>query len=179
MATTTTSALANTVVIPPRKYDYLFKYLLVGDSGVGKTSTLSRFADSKFSDTFVSTVGVDFRVKSIIVNEKVVKLQVWDTAGQERFRSLTYAYFRGSRGVILMFDVTDERSFSHVATWMQSIDQHAPDNIPRVLVGNKIDREDNRVVSRQQAESVCRSTWFSLIPAHIPAAGPVVQHAIH
>ncbi|XP_021344297.1 ras-related protein Rab-1B-like [Mizuhopecten yessoensis] len=90
-----------------KEYDFLFKYLLIGDSGVGKSSLLLRFADDVFSDTYISTIGVDFKIRTVDVDNKVVRLQVWDTAGQDRFKTITASFYRGAHGIMLVYDVTD------------------------------------------------------------------------
>jgi len=94
-----------------RDYDYLFKLVLIGDSGVGKSCLLLRFADDNFTDSYISTIGVDFRFRTITIDKKTVKLQIWDTAGQERFRTITSAYYRGADGIIMVYDVTSSESF--------------------------------------------------------------------
>ena len=95
-------------------YDYLFKLLLIGDSGVGKSSLLLRFSDDTYDTNFNSTIGVDFKIKTVDLDGKVVKLQIWDTAGQERFRTITCSYYRGAHGIIIVYDVTDTESFDNV-----------------------------------------------------------------
>uniref|UniRef100_A0A4W5KK21 small monomeric GTPase n=1 Tax=Hucho hucho TaxID=62062 RepID=A0A4W5KK21_9TELE len=98
-------------------FDYMFKLLIIGNSSVGKTSFLFRYADDSFSNSFVSTVGIDFKVKTVYRNDKRVKLQIWDTAGQERYRTITTAYYRGAMGFILMYDICNEESFNAVQDW--------------------------------------------------------------
>merc|ERR1711869_194809 len=106
-------AMANTA-----EYDYLFKLLLIGDSGVGKSCLLLRFADDTYTETYISTIGVDFKIRTIEIEGKVIKLQIWDTAGQERFRTITSSYSRGAHGIIVVYDITDEDSFTAVARWI-------------------------------------------------------------
>uniref|UniRef100_A0A671SWF9 small monomeric GTPase n=1 Tax=Sinocyclocheilus anshuiensis TaxID=1608454 RepID=A0A671SWF9_9TELE len=103
-----------------QNFDYMFKILIIGNSSVGKTSFLFRYADDSFTPAFVSTVGIDFKVKTIYRNDKRIKLQIWDTAGQERYRTITTAYYRGAMGFILMYDITNEDSFNAVQDWYDS-----------------------------------------------------------
>jgi Ras-related protein Rab-1A len=97
--------------------------VLIGDSGVGKSCVLLRFADDSYAETYISTIGVDFRFRKVKVDKRIVKLQIWDTAGQERFRTLTSAYYRGSDGVMLVYDVTNEESFEHVTEWLGEVNR--------------------------------------------------------
>eukprot|EP01137_Pigoraptor_chileana_P015734 Opistho-2@5331 len=121
-----------------KDYDHLFKLLLIGESGVGKSSILLRFADNTFTETYIMTIGVDFKIKTVRIGDETVKLQIWDTAGQERFRTITSTYYRGTHGVMVVYDVTDKRSFDSVRRWMQEIDTNC-DTAARVLLGNKSD----------------------------------------
>ncbi|XP_053723061.1 RAB3A, member RAS oncogene family, b isoform X1 [Synchiropus splendidus] len=130
-----------------QNFDYMFKILIIGNSSVGKTSFLFRYADDSFTPAFVSTVGIDFKVKTIYRNDKRIKLQIWDTAGQERYRTITTAYYRGAMGFILMYDITNEESFNAVQDWSTQIKTYSWDNAQVLLVGNKCDMEDERVVS--------------------------------
>jgi Ras-related protein Rab-35 len=135
-----------------REYDHLFKLLIIGDSGVGKSSLLLRFADNLFAGTYITTIGVDFKIRTIDVNGEKVKLQIWDTAGQERFRTITSTYYRGTHGVIVVYDVTSGESFVNVKRWLQEIDQNC-DTVNRILVGNKNDAlPDKKVVKTEDAQ---------------------------
>ena len=127
-------------------YDYLFKLLLIGDSGTGKSSILNRFVDNAFTETYISTIGVDFKIKTVEYNGKKIKLQIWDTAGQERFRTITSSYYRGAQGVVIVYDVTDKRSFDNVKLWMQEIERYACSNSLKFLFGNKSDLVKNKMV---------------------------------
>ena len=135
-------------------YDYLVKLLLIGDSGVGKSCIMMRFADDSFSSSFITTIGIDFKIKTITLNNKKIKLQIWDTAGQERFRTITTAYYRGAMGIIMVYDITDELSFSNIRNWMLNIETHASINVKKIMVGNKIDMESYRVVTREKGENL-------------------------
>ncbi|KAI4832864.1 hypothetical protein KUCAC02_015808 [Chaenocephalus aceratus] len=132
------------------EYDYLFKLILIGDSSVGKTNLLLRFAD----DTGISscTIGVDFKIRTIELDGKTIKLQIWDTAGQERFRTITSSYYRGAHGIIVVYDVTDQESFNNVKQWLQEIDRNASENVNKLLVGNKCDLTKKKVVDYTTAK---------------------------
>ncbi|KAG8376446.1 hypothetical protein BUALT_Bualt09G0064200 [Buddleja alternifolia] len=114
-------------------YDYLIKLLLIGDSGVGKSCLLLRFSDGSFTTSFITTIGIDFKIRTIELDGKRIKLQIWDTAGQERFRTITTAYYRGAMGILLVYDVTDESSFNNIRNWIRNIEQHASDNVNKIL----------------------------------------------
>eukprot|EP01083_Nonionella_stella_P273219 926752_1 len=132
-------------------YDHLFKLLTIGDSGVGKTSLILRFCDDSYTDNFITTVGVDFRFKTVDINGKLVKLQVWDTAGQERFRTITTAYYKGAHGIMLVYDITDKKTFTQITTtWIETVRQNAKEKGEMILVGNKCDMNDQRQVSQQE-----------------------------
>lgn len=135
------------------EYDYLFKLLLVGESNVGKSSLLLRFADNTFSNSYISTIGVDFKIRTVKVDGKVIKLQIWDTAGQERFRTITSSYYRGAHGVMLVFDVCDKRTFERLESWYQEIDRYANPNAVKLVIGNKTDDPDRREVFTRDAEA--------------------------
>ena len=121
------------------EYDYLFKLLIIGDSGVGKSSILVQYIDSVYYDNYISTIGVDFKIKTLEMDGKQIKLQIWDTAGQERFRTIISSYYRGARGVILVYDMTDINSFKNLDYWLNEINIHSNINISKLLIGNKCD----------------------------------------
>ena len=137
------------------KCDCLIKLLLIGDSGVGKSCLLLRFSDNTFTTSFITTIGIDFKIKTIDLDGKKVKLQIWDTAGQERFRTITTAYYRGAMGILLVYDVTDESSFTNVRQWMRNIEQHASKNVDKILIGNKCDLP-NRTVPVDKGEALAK-----------------------
>lgn len=128
--------------------------LLIGNSGVGKSSLLLRFADDVFTDNFMPTIGVDFKIRTIEVDGKTIKLQIWDTAGQERFKTITSSYYKGAHGIIVTYDITDRESFSAIENWMNEVEKHASDNISRILVGNKSDMTDARQVSTDEGKEL-------------------------
>lgn len=135
------------------EYDYLFKLLLIGDSGVGKSCLLLRFADDSYLESYISTIGVDFKIRTVELDGKTIKLQIWDTAGQERFRTITSSYYRGAHGIIVVYDVTDQESFNNVKQWLNEIDRYASENVNKLLVGNKNDLTAKKVVDYQTAKA--------------------------
>ncbi|KAL8624689.1 Ras-related protein Rab-35 [Nucella lapillus] len=144
-----------------REYDHLFKLLIIGDSGVGKSSLLLRFADNVFSGTYITTIGVDFKIRTIDVGGERVKLQIWDTAGQERFRTITSTYYRGTHGVIVVYDVSSGESFANVRRWLHEIDNNC-DVVNRILVGNKNDDPDRKVVVTEDAQTFAHQMGIQL-----------------
>ncbi|CAM0958697.1 unnamed protein product [Alopecurus aequalis] len=145
------------------EYDYLFKLLLIGDSSVGKSCLLLRFADDAYVDTYISTIGVDFKIRTVELDGKSVKLQIWDTAGQERFRTITSSYYRGAHGIIIVYDVTDMESFNNVKQWLSEIDRYASDSVCKLLVGNKCDLVDSKVVDTEEAKAFAESLGMTFL----------------
>jgi len=145
------------------EYDYLFKLLLIGDSGVGKSCLLLRFADDTYTESYISTIGVDFKIRTIDLDAKTIKLQIWDTAGQERFRTITSSYYRGAHGIIVVYDTTDLESFNNVKQWLHEIDRYASENVNKLLVGNKSDLTSKRAVSYEQAKEFADSLGIAFI----------------
>ncbi|XP_028287195.1 ras-related protein Rab-8B [Parambassis ranga] len=137
-----------------KTYDYLFKLLLIGDSGVGKTCLLFRFSEDSFNTTFISTIGIDFKIRTIELEGKRVKLQIWDTAGQERFRTITTAYYRGAMGIMLVYDICNEKSFENIKNWIRNIEEHASSDVEKMILGNKCDMTDRRQVSKDRGEKL-------------------------
>ena len=122
-----------------KQYDDLFKLVIIGDSGVGKSCLLLRFADDTFTENYYSTIGVDFRFKCLEIGERKCKLQIWDTAGQERFKTVTSAYYRGADGIIIVFDQTDRDSYKNVQNWIEDISRYSTDEPIKIIFANKDD----------------------------------------
>ncbi|XP_022561492.2 ras-related protein RABA1e [Brassica napus] len=134
-------------------YDYLFKLVLIGDSGVGKSNLLSRFTRNEFSIESKSTIGVEFATRSVHVDEKTIKAQLWDTAGQERYRAITSAYYRGAVGALLVYDITRHVTFENVERWLKELRDHTDASVVIMLVGNKADLRHLRAVPTEEARS--------------------------
>ncbi len=145
------------------EYDYLFKILLIGDSGVGKSCLLLRFADETYTESFISTIGVDLKIKTVDLDGKVVKLQIWDTAGQERFRTITSSYYRGAHGIIVVYDITNSDTVVNVKQWLHEIDRYAAENVDILLVGNKSDATTKREVTFEQGASFAEAAGYSFL----------------
>lgn len=139
------------------KYDVLFKVILVGDMNVGKTSIVKRFKDGEFSEHLKNTIGVDFCVQTLCVEDKIVKLQIWDTAGDERYKCIMPNYYRNADAAIIVFDLTNRESFQNVGVWHENIRNYSGDTTTNLLVGNKSDLEDNREVSKSEANAFAGS----------------------
>lgn len=135
-------------------YDYLFKLLLIGNSAVGKSSILLRFSDNIFNESFLPTIGVDFKIKTCQMQGKTIKLQIWDTAGQERFKTITSSYYKGANGIILTYDITDKQSFHDIDNWLEEVEKFAKPNVVKLLVGNKCDLENARQVSQEEGKEL-------------------------
>ncbi len=136
--------------------DYnLYKILLLGDTSVGKSCLLLRFCDNSFQEAHLTTIGLDFRLKTInLKDDRKVKIQIWDTAGEDRFRSITRNYYKGAKGILLIFDVTDKETFTHVRDWIERIHEESPEGITICLVGNKIDMNESRVISNEEGKKI-------------------------
>jgi Ras-related protein Rab-8A len=142
-------------------FDMQIKLLMIGDSGVGKTCLLLRYANDSFSPTFISTIGIDFKIKNVQLDGKKIKLQIWDTAGQERFRTITTSYFRGAQGILLVYDVSDRKSFMSIRNWIAQIQMHADVNVNKILIGNKCDMNDQRAVTTEEGETLAKEYKIS------------------
>ncbi|KAA6375523.1 MAG: putative GTP-binding protein YPTC1 [Streblomastix strix] len=133
-------------------FEHLFKILLIGDSGVGKSCLLLRFADDLFTESYIATIGVDFKFRTVEVDGKIIKLQIWDTAGQDRFRTITSSYYRGAHGIVVVYDCTDLLSFRNVSTWLADADKYVNENVVKLLLGNKCDLASKRKITDMEAK---------------------------
>lgn len=145
------------------EYDYLFKVVLIGDSGVGKSNLLSRFTRNEFNLESKSTIGVEFATRSIQVDGKTIKAQIWDTAGQERYRAITSAYYRGAVGALLVYDIAKHLTYENVERWLKELRDHADSNIVIMLVGNKSDLRHLRAVPTDEAKAFAEKNGLSFI----------------
>lgn len=149
--------------------------LLLGNQAVGKSSLMLRFADDKFSLNMVSTTGVDFKIKEIELDGRPVVIKVWDTAGQERFKTITQSYYRGAMGIVLVYDVTDVKTFRRVEYWMKNIATYANAHVCKILVGNKCDQEDLRQVTTQEGRELAAEYKIPFIETSAKAGTNVQQ----
>lgn len=156
-------------------YDYLFKVVLIGDSGTGKSNLLSRFTRNEFSLDSRSTIGVEFATRSINVDGKTIKAQIWDTAGQERYRAITSAYYRGAVGALLVYDIAKHSTYVNVSRWLKELRDHADSNIVVMLVGNKSDLKHLRAVPTEEAKAFAAENNLSFIETSALDASNVEQ----
>ena len=147
------------------KEDYKIKIIVVGDSGVGKTNLINRFASDKFDTNSKATIGVEFVYKTLKINKEIIKVEVWDTAGEERYRSITSSYYKGANGAIIVYDLTDEESFKNVESWMNEVIKKGKQNMQFLLVGNKKDLINDRVVTEQKGIDKAKELNMNLFEA--------------
>ncbi|TYI26204.1 hypothetical protein ES332_A05G099400v1 [Gossypium tomentosum] len=145
------------------EYDYLFKIVLIGDSGVGKTNILSRFTRNEFCLESKSTIGVEFATRTLQVEGKTVKAQIWDTAGQERYRAITSAYYRGAVGALMVYDITKRQTFDNVQRWLRELRDHADSNIVIMMAGNKSDLNHLRAVTEEDGQALSEREGLSFL----------------
>ena len=138
------------------KYDEKIKVMLLGDSNVGKTSIIKRFCKNEFTTSFIATIGLDFETKYIKINKRIINMQIWDTAGQERYKVLAKNYYNQSDGFIIVYDITDIKTFNSVANWIEQIKEIANDNVKSILIGNKSDLENSRVISTEEGKELAK-----------------------
>ncbi|KAK8307965.1 hypothetical protein V6Z11_D02G022500 [Gossypium hirsutum] len=147
--------------------EYLFKIVIIGDSAVGKSNLLSRFARNEFNAHSKETIGVEFQTQSVEIDGKEVKAQIWDTAGQERFRAVTSAYYRGAFGALLVYDISRRATFDNVARWLDELNSHSDTTVAKMLVGNKCDLENTREVSLDEGKSLAESEGLFFIETSV------------
>ena len=144
----------------PTGYDMIFKIVLIGDTSVGKTNILSKYLSNEFDPDSKATVGVEFGTKDLEIENNKVKVQIWDTAGQERYRSITNAYYKGAKGSLLVYDITNPKSFEDLDRWLSDLKSNADDKISVILIGNKSDLENERKVTLEQGKE--KAEFFKL-----------------
>lgn len=158
-----------------QEYDHLFKILIIGDSSVGKTSVLLRFVDDMYSPEFQTTIGVDFKIANLNINNKVIKLQLWDTAGQDRFRNIVASYYRGAQGIMLMYDITNPASFQSVTRWHEEAQGYLQSSVPKLLIGNKADLANQRAVKLDEAHQLAERLGMDYIETSAKSSQNVKQ----
>ncbi|KAM3140905.1 hypothetical protein pb186bvf_006916 [Paramecium bursaria] len=144
------------LIMIEEQYDYVFKFILIGNGNCGKTSLLYYYVNGKPKQKVSQTVGVEFATKSISIKQKQLKLQLWDTAGQERFRSITKTYYRGALGALIVFDITNKDTFDALNQWIKDAREFAKPSIQIMVIGNKLDEEQNRAISFKDASDFCK-----------------------
>ena len=153
--------MSDLIAEPPKEFDYLFKLIVIGDRGSGKSCLILRYTDDTWTDKFISTIGVDFKIKTIKVDEFVVKLQIWDHYLDHCGRPVTR--LRGAHGIPIVYDVTDEESFKDVRCWLGDVERYASENVLKVIVGNKSDLTDKRAVSYEEGKEIADKAGASFI----------------
>ena len=138
------------------KNEFLYKILLLGDASVGKTCFYMQYTENTFHEVHITTVGIENKTTNVTIENKTYKVQIWDTAGQERFRSITKNYYKGAHGIVLIYDVTNKDTFENVRKWIKQIKEEVDEKVSIILVGNKIDKEDQRVITKEQGESMAQ-----------------------
>lgn len=160
-------------------YSYLFKYIIIGDTAVGKSCLLLQFTDKRFQPVHDLTIGVEFGARMINIEGKQIKLQIWDTAGQESFRSITRSYYRGAAGALLVYDITRRDTFNHLTTWLEDARQHSSSNMVIMLIGNKSDLEARREVKREEGEAFAQEHGLVFMETSAKTAANVEEAFIN
>uniref|UniRef100_A0A3Q4ADB3 Ras-related protein Rab-15 n=1 Tax=Mola mola TaxID=94237 RepID=A0A3Q4ADB3_MOLML len=158
-----------------KQYDVLFRLLMLGDSGVGKTCMLRRFTEGEFDTSHISTIGVDFKMKTLEIDGIKVRVQIWDTAGQERYQTITKQYYRRAQGIVFVYDITNKPSFQHLAKWVSDVDEYAPDMVQRILVGNKSDDEMRRQVTTDQGSKLAETYGMDFFETSASASSNITE----
>jgi len=173
------SLLQEIYIVIEMSYAYLFKYIIIGDTGVGKSCLLLQFTDKRFQPVHDLTIGVEFGARMINIEGKQIKLQIWDTAGQEAFRSITRSYYRGAAGALLVYDITRRDTFNHLTTWLEDARQHSNSNMVIMLIGNKSDLEARRDVKREEGEAFAREHGLIFMETSAKTAANVEEAFIN
>eukprot|EP00026_Physarum_polycephalum_P013657 Phypoly_transcript_14082.p1 GENE.Phypoly_transcript_14082~~Phypoly_transcript_14082.p1 ORF type:complete len:213 (+),score=30.18 Phypoly_transcript_14082:68-706(+) len=160
-------------------YAFLFKYIIIGDTGVGKSCLLLQFTDKRFQPVHDLTIGVEFGARMITIDGKQIKLQIWDTAGQESFRSITRSYYRGAAGALLVYDITRRETFNHLTNWLEDAKTHANSNMTIILVGNKSDLEHRRAVSFEEGSAFAKEHGLIFLETSAKTAANVEEAFIN
>lgn len=160
-------------------YKYLFKYIIVGDTAVGKSCLLLQFTDKRFTPVHDLTIGVEFGSRTVTINTSPVKLQIWDTAGQEKFRSITRSYYRGAAGALLVYDITRRETFEHLTSWLEDCRKYSSSDITIMLIGNKSDLESSRQVSAAEAAAFAQTHGLVFLETSAKTAHNVEQAFIN
>jgi len=160
-------------------YSYLFKYIIIGDTGVGKSCLLLQFTDKRFQQVHDLTIGVEFGARMITIDNKQIKLQIWDTAGQESFRSITRSYYRGAAGALLVYDITRRETFNHLTSWLDDARQHSNSNMTIMLIGNKSDLEHRRAVSAEEGQQFANEHQLIFLETSAKTAANVEEAFIN
>lgn len=161
--------------------DYKVSLIMIGDSSVGKTCFLLKFADENSNVSHIPTIGIDFKIKTVQIDGKTVKLQVWDTAGQERYRTITQTYFRDVQGVIIVYDCTSEESFNNVRNWVRQVEAHTSDRekVESVLIGNKVDLADRKVIDSEDGKALAKEFGMTFFEASARTGLNVQETFLH
>merc|ERR1712127_853951 len=156
-------------------YAYLFKYIIIGDTGVGKSCLLLQFTDKRFRQQHDLTIGVEFGSRTVKINDENIKLQIWDTAGQESFKSITRSYYRGAAGALLVYDITRKETFNHLTRWLEEVRQNGNPDIMVMLIGNKADLDNRRQVSTEEGERFAKENGLIFLETSAKTAFNVEQ----
>jgi len=160
-------------------YAYLFKYFIIGDTGVGKSCLLLQFTDKRFQPVHDLTIGVDFGARMITIDNRQIKLQIWDTAGQESFRSITRSYYRGAAGALLVYDITRRETFNHLTRWLEEARQNANQSMVIMLIGNKSDLDHRRQVTKEEGEQFAKEHGLIFLETSAKTAANVEEAFIN
>ena len=156
-------------------FDYLFKYIIIGDAAVGKSNLLLRYAHGQFKPEYQLTIGVEFGAKNVVIRNKTYRIQIWDTAGQEAFQAITRTYYKGAIGALLVYDITRKETFNHIVKWLEEVKSHSNKNICIILIGNKKDLENKRQVTREEGENFAKKNEIMFLETSAKTADCVAD----